>query len=132
MVAHLPPRQPLHFTVEGKIVPKGRPRFSRGHTYTPERTVNYEGYMQWSLKSLRPVKYMGAISIELTAYFKVPKGKEYLIQFPCLKRPDLDNIIKCLDAYNGILWEDDSQIVHIEASKKWGITERLEITVNYL
>lgn len=33
-------------------------------------------------------------------------------------RPDLDNLVKLiLDAANGVLWADDSQVVHLEAEK---------------
>lgn len=35
-------------------------------------------------------------------------------------RPDLDNLFKALtDSLNGLIWEDDSQIVQFEAKKTY-------------
>jgi len=35
-------------------------------------------------------------------------------------RPDLSNLVKFLeDAFNGSIWEDDSQIVEIHCMKQW-------------
>lgn len=46
------------------------------------------------------------------------------------KRPDIDNLIKLvLDAGNGILWEDDVQVVSLIANKVYGVAERVGIEV---
>ena len=35
-------------------------------------------------------------------------------------RPDVDNYLKSIfDLLNGVIWEDDSQIVFVQASKAW-------------
>lgn len=44
-------------------------------------------------------------------------------------RPDLDNYVKSLDALNGIVIVDDSQIVEIHARKKYGTAPKLIATV---
>lgn len=37
------------------------------------------------------------------------------------KRPDIDNLAKLvLDAGNGVLWEDDSQVCHLDVRKVYG------------
>lgn len=36
----------------------------------------------------------------------------------CKSRPDIDNYIKfVMDCLNGIIYKDDSQVVHVEATK---------------
>lgn len=50
-----------------------------------------------------------------------------------IKRPDLDNYIKStLDGLNGLLWEDDRQIVDIVAHKYYSDRPRIEIEVEGL
>lgn len=45
-------------------------------------------------------------------------------------KPDLSKLVRAAeDALTGIVYEDDSQIVHIMAAKAYGETERVEITV---
>ena len=64
----------------------------------------------------------GAVSF--TARFYVPRpqsGKR--LAFP-LKRPDLDNLLhKLTDQFNGVFWQDDSQVVDVVARKRFA-TER--------
>lgn len=45
------------------------------------------------------------------------------------KRPDMDNIIKILDALNGIAWIDDAQVVSILARKLYAETPGLDIVI---
>jgi Holliday junction resolvase RusA-like endonuclease len=43
-------------------------------------------------------------------------------------RPDVDNFCKCgLDALNGIVWRDDSQVVELTVSKFYSSRPRLEL-----
>ena len=98
-------------------VPKGRPRFSRqGHAYTPGKTRDYEEAVQFFMRS----KYRGkpledALAVKM--FFHLPRPKSSKRRFPVC-RPDIDNFQKAImDAGNGILWKDDSQIVHIIVSK---------------
>lgn len=45
-------------------------------------------------------------------------------------KPDLTNIVKRTeDALKGITWHDDAQVVSISASKHWGETDLIAITV---
>lgn len=45
--------------------------------------------------------------------------------------PDIDNLQKSLlDALNGIVWDDDAKITHIEAWKFYSEKPRTEIEVN--
>lgn len=46
-------------------------------------------------------------------------------------KPDLDNYTKSiLDALNGLLWDDDAKIVHLELDKFYSEQPRIEIEVH--
>ena len=46
------------------------------------------------------------------------------------KKPDLDNLVKLvLDAYNGVLYDDDSQIISLSLSKMYSSTPGIEINI---
>ena len=46
------------------------------------------------------------------------------------KKPDLDNLVKLvLDAYNGVLYDDDSQIISRSLSKMYSLTPGIEINI---
>lgn len=134
------------FTVRGRPVPKGRPRFDRrsGRTYTPKRTVDYERKVRGeALHAARWIR-TGERSIE-------KRSDPWPIPDRCLRaRPrrrgvpaptcgcpwcsstfevrlvvyladrrkvDLDNVAKAvLDGCNGILWLDDSQVAGLKVS----------------
>lgn len=113
------------FTILGKPVPKQRPRFSKGHAYTPKKTVDYERYVQDCFRSSMGLKMVGMIEITIDVYMKIPKSakndrEDMLIgKIRPTKRPDLDNLYKGVtDSLNGLAYDDDSQIVdgHI---RKW-------------
>lgn len=110
---------------------KGRPRFTRnGHAFTDEKTRNYENLVK--LLAMDAMKKAGAtvtdkpVKATIHAYFEIPKsytkkkvqaiidGKE-----KPLKKPDLDNIIKCVDGCNNIIFKDDAQIYSITATKSY-------------
>lgn len=130
----------LRITVPGKPQGKGRARFGNGRTYTPAKTVAYEGLialagqdaMDGSPPSERPVYLI------VNAYFGFPKSwsqkrrREKPIHWHTA-RPDGDNILKAVgDGLNGIAWRDDSQIVMAKVAKQYGETPRLEIIVETL
>lgn len=45
-----------------------------------------------------------------------------------LTKPDLDNFTKVIDALNGIVWRDDSQVVELLVEKFYSVRPRLELT----
>ncbi len=130
----------LRIIVPGKPKGKGRARFGNGRTYTPEKTVAYEG-----LIALAGQKVMdGAPIIErpvyliVTAFFAYPKAwtakriRERPIHWHT-GRPDGDNILKAVgDGLNGIVWRDDSCIALAKISKQYSDSARLEIIVEPL
>lgn len=130
------------FTVHGEPVGKGRPRFSRAgnfvHTYTPEKTRDYEQRVA-QLCRVTGGKSVGAqpVLLVIKAYLPIPKSaskkaKAAMLsgETPCMKKPDADNIIKCIaDALNGVAYDDDKQITDLVFSKRYSDSPRVEISV---
>lgn len=123
------------FDIPVEPVAKGRPRVVTRHgkslTYTPDRTVNAEERIKWHLRSL--MKLDGRIPehypVSVTVDFFVKRPKKPKGSHPTT-RPDLDQYVKLLlDACNGILWWDDSQVVHIEAQKLYSEHPRIRLCV---
>ena len=116
----------------GPPIGKGRPRFRRdsGHAYTPERTRAYEKALrQEAALAMRGKKIMtGPVEVHVTAFFPIPKiGTTH--RSPT-GRPDVDNILKVLDALNGIVFKDDAQIVKATVSKHYSDDPHLSVTVH--
>lgn len=139
----------LNFVIIGDPVGKGRPRFTikGGHvkTYTPKKTADYEKlvqkeYIQASLKKFSKILNLGndsAISVEINAYFKIPKNtnkKCRLKMLDCILRPlkkcDSDNIGKIIcDSLNGIAYGDDKQVVDLHIKKWYAEEPRVNVVV---
>lgn len=103
-------------------VAKGRPRLGRnGHTFTPKKTKDAEKTIQFYLKLNKCVKLEGALAVRII--FRIPKPKSVKREFPTT-RPDLDNYAKLvLDAANGYLYEDDSQVVKLLLIKEYALKD---------
>lgn len=97
-------------------VAKGRPRFTRqGHAYTPDKTRTFEQRLRAHLMGHADKPLEGALVLTLR-FFLGPPGKK-VREYPTV-RPDVDNFAKgVMDAGNGLLWIDDSQIIKIDATK---------------
>ncbi len=117
-------------TINGEPVGKGRPRFTRtGRCYTPKTTLLAEH----SVRSAVVQQYQrpplnGALAVELLAISPIPKSWSLKRQGDARRgevrpdrKPDFDNLVKLYcDALNGILWEDDKQIVDGRCIKVYG------------
>lgn len=116
-----------------KPIGKQRVRVTRNGTYTPPKTKEFQEQIRWMTKQ-QGVEYLtGALQCTIRAEFAVPKSyskkkrKELLERWFHTNKPDADNIAKAvLDALNGLLYEDDSQVVDLNIYKVWG--EKDEIT----
>jgi len=99
-------------------VAKGRPRFAKGRAYTPQRTRDFEKL----IKAMAKIQYNGEPlkgALSVTIVFLIKKPKTVKREYPTVK-PDVDNLCKStLDSLNGIAFDDDSQIIEINASKKY-------------
>lgn len=131
----------ISITLDGEPVGKGRPRYNSktGTVYTPYKTVSYERHLRWAAKAAMkgPGPLAGPLCVTVGAFFTIPKTwtkaeKAAAIDRAHTSKPDLDNIIKMLDALNGIVWKDDSQIAQLTALKRYSSKPALVITVRSL
>jgi len=117
-------RKRFSIFVPDEPVPKGRPRISTstGYVYTPSRTQQSE----WRIRQLAQAEWSDplevALELRLVVSLQTPQmPKKWIGIRQATKRPDLDNYIKTvLDALNGIVYLDDSQVVKISAQKVYG------------
>jgi hypothetical protein len=131
------------FTVQGTPQAKGRPRFriAGGYvsTYTDAKTKTYE-----SIIAVSAVRAMGSsrpletpVSVDLYIRVPVPLSHSKKRANDCVsgverptKKPDIDNIIKIyLDAMNGIIYRDDTQVVRVSAKKVYSMVAGVDVCV---
>lgn len=125
----------IYFRVDGKVRGKARPRvfynknMGRMQAINTKETVSYENWIKTCFikeyPSFMPLEI--PLKLTMTAYFTRAKSNKMI--HPMLK-PDCDNIIKCIDALNGLAFKDDKQIIEIEFKKHWGERELLEIKID--
>ena len=112
---------PWAITVNGNPIPKGRPKFYNGHAVTPEKTRDYEALV----RQAAGICWQGDPTTE-------PVRVELLFWRGDKRRADIDNLAKAiLDALNGVVWEDDGQIIKLVAHKNYNKDRpRVEIVVS--
>ena len=133
----------IHFQVEGDPKGKGRPRFSRvgnfTKVYTDKQTLSYEAmiatFAKQAMGGSEPIKTPVAVFL----YVRLPipqsypkKRKEACLngsEKPC-KKPDIDNIAKTyLDAMNGVIFVDDTQVIHLHVKKVYAEKAGVDVMV---
>lgn len=125
----------IYFRVDGEPVSKGRPRMTRdGRAYTPARTHKAEAFVRSCYeKKYGHFQFPEDVPLELRAifYLRIPKTRYDLVDGQyCTKHIDTDNLLKLVsDALNGAAYDDDSQIVKINAEKRWSHDPHTEIEV---
>lgn len=92
------------------------------------------------LNKAPPEPLRGPISLDIKFYMKRPKSHYRTGKYsgvlkkssPTLhcKKPDIDNLIKMIDAFNSIVWHDDSQVFKITAEKIYSWRPRTTIKVS--
>ena len=99
-----------------KPIPKQRPRFGNGRAFTPATTRAYEDTLGWRFRQAAKVPLLGPIRVG--------------IAFETSSRADVDNLAKAvLDAGNGILYGDDSQVVSLIISKVKSANEVIRVDI---
>lgn len=131
-------RNARRYVIEGQPVPQKRPRFAA----TPKGVRTYSTQakekerFQAALKDqCKGEPLTGPLEVELEFIHAVPASlsrpkamKRYLS--PHVIKPDIDNLSKAaLDFSNGIVWDDDKQIVTLRAHKRYGNVPRTMMTV---
>jgi Holliday junction resolvase RusA-like endonuclease len=124
--------------IPGEPVAKGRPRFGQGRTYTPAKTAKWEQLAAFCARQAygSRVPIEDALAVSLVATFGIPKSwsKAKRTTLPAhISRPDGDNILKAVgDAFNDVIWVDDSQIVRASVEKRYGAVPGVTVTVEAL
>ena len=133
--------EPITITIAGDPVGKGRPRFVKktGHAFTPAATRKYEGVLRLAAQRVMNGRdiFDGPVSVDVLARFAVPvswskrQRADALLghTLPTVK-PDADNLLKVLDAFNEVVWRDDKQIVEATIRKSYGDRPAIVITVS--
>lgn len=107
----------MKITVQIDAIPQGRTRFYRGVAVDPPKCKQFKETFAWLL--LREVgqyalPFTGAIKVDIKVYRQSSKFNSAIVH----QYGDVDNLAKgILDACNGILWRDDSQIVDLHIVK---------------
>ena len=115
----------IQFKIPGTPVGKQRPRVTRHGTYTPQKTADYEKLVQDIYRINKFPKLEGYLSMSVSAYYPIPKStskveREKMIKGILLpdKKPDVDNVLKCIcDALNKVAYDDDKQIISMNIVK---------------
>lgn len=121
----------IKFTIQGKPIPKGRPRVTRYGTYTPQRTLDYEKLVQWSFREVyKGLPLEKPVSMQVACYFKLPKKTDRKVGDWCTNTSDLDNLMKSIcDGLNGVAYLDDKQVVELFGQKKYGAEECVVVKI---
>lgn len=135
----------MEIVVEVEPKGKGRPRFTRtGHAYTPARTREYEELIAAraleAMQGRQPIPKDVPLRVTIVAVFGVPVSWTKKKRLAALqgvlrhtRKPDYDNVGKAVcDALNGIVFEDDCQIVSGEVEKVYGPEPMLKIFIEEL
>lgn len=110
-------KRKIRLVVEGRPVPKSRPRMAmRGRTayiYTPEKTRTYERIVGWTAKKVCKKPLKGPVAVHIRLY--------------SMGRFDVDNVAKSiLDGLCGVCFKDDEQVNVLFVSKEKVETEKDE------
>ena len=122
----------MKITIPGPPIPQARPKFSsRGRfvkAYDPKQKIkdNQKIALFGLANDQNGFNGPTGFPISLKLFFSKPiapsdtsstkNAKLWGIQLPCQRSGDIDNLCKwILDLANGILWDDDSQIVELNA-----------------
>lgn len=137
----------IEFFVPGTPVGKGRPRAVRRGAgvamFTPEKTVGYEGLVATTAAAalagdaLAHQLLDGPLAAMLEMRFPVPASWSKAKRARALagaewhtSKPDADNVAKAvLDACNGVVFRDDSQIVMLTATKEFSEAPGVRVVI---
>ena len=133
----------IHFQVEGDPKGKGRPRFSRAGTftrvYTDKQTLDYEAVIKFFAAEAMGSTDLLETPISVFLYIRHAVPQSYSkkrteaclsgLEQPC-KKPDIDNIVKTfLDGMNGVIFNDDTQVVDLHVKKVYSAVPGVDVMV---
>ena len=109
-------------------VPASRPRVARnggvhyGKSYEKFRKEARRLIQEWDMPPEFPLD--GPLAVSVSFYLIPPKKPKNI--YP---KGDVDNYFKTLDAFNNVVWVDDSQIVWENTTKQYREIEGIELEV---
>ena len=122
----------MKITIPGVPIAKARPRFVRVGKFVRTYDIQETEAGKWLLFAKNHITGMltGPVRLKCEFIFPRPKGHygtgrnsgKLKPSAPAehTKKPDVSNLIKFPeDILNGIAWHDDSQIIRIEAKKRY-------------
>ena len=124
----------MKLIINQEPIPKARARTvvrnGRVMSFTPKATANAEASIRAQISQDKLFYAAGIpLAIKMWFYISKPPSVSKKRTMP-VTRPDIDNYCKLvLDACNKYLWADDSQIVSLEALKRYGNPPRIELEV---
>ncbi len=110
-------------------------------THSDAKTVAYEGALRLAASAAMRgrLPLQGAVSVAIFAFLPIPaswsKKKQAAARDRTLRptsKPDWDNLAKCTDALNGIVWHDDAAVVDGVVRKFYAERPELVIQVTAL
>lgn len=135
----------IELIIKGRAVPKGRPRFVKGMSrpITPAATIRAEREVaRLAREAIADAPYFsqpltGPVRLEVLAVFEIPVSWNKAKRAAALEgrvwhtsTPDADNLLKLIsDAMNGIIYNDDGQVVDCRCAKRYGTPERTIVRV---
>jgi Holliday junction resolvase RusA-like endonuclease len=121
-------------TPRGKQRPRSTIQGGRKWTYTPRETQDAEDELRMLLLTKPRRSYPAEIPLRVSMVFTLLKAKSATRPWPTsggAHDPDVDQLAKLvMDAFNGMLWEDDAQIVELRALKQFGPLPGIDMTVS--
>ncbi len=115
----------MRIQIDGNPIPAARARVTRYGTYNPRGREKTR--LKTYFLSLHLLCLQGPLKVVLEFNMPFPKTtskktRQFLSEGKIchVKTPDIDNLVKfILDCANGILFDDDKQVVELWASKKY-------------
>lgn len=133
----------MKLTIPIEPVEQQRPRATNrgGHIqiYDPPKVKRFKKQVAEFINQQPLSKFENVeLSVKIKFFRKIQKSltkKERELRLSHVHRPmikaDLDNYAKStLDALNGLIWDDDARIVHLELDKYYSEQPRIEIEVH--
>lgn len=132
--------------MEGRAVPQPRPRVyqtatGKSKAVNSRQSITYKRIVKMTAKGCMNKQHLilteSPLEMRLTFVFTPPKSytKKKLRavesgELRYTKKPDLDNLAKgILDALNGTVYKDDSQIITLSINKEYGHTDHVLINI---
>jgi Holliday junction resolvase RusA-like endonuclease len=133
----------ITFLVTGAPIPQPRPRFrsipmgkgkARAQAYTPakHKVTVWRKKVAACLARMNLTPTTEPVRVQLNFFIKRPKAhfgtggnegrlRDSAPEFPVTKSTgDIDNLVKAvLDEMNGVVFEDDAQVLHLIATKRY-------------